>query len=157
MFTVSYKQEKKNVILSSLFIHSSILFEESFDSKWSRGAKQLLIFPVLLHSNIQESSLDFYFCLTQQKQLFRDPSKEAIYVVEIMQNISINHLGNGSVFISQHRWPSNMLKYFIKVLKNLYSCTENMSGKYFSSYKHSLKCGFGESIYHIFMWNMQRI
>lgn len=47
-----------------------------------------------------------------------------------------------------------MLKYFIKALKNLYSCTENMYGKYFSPYKYSLKGAFAESIYHIFMWNM---
>lgn len=39
-----------------------------------------------------------------------------------------------------------------KVLKNLHN--QNMSGKYFSLYKYSLKCTFLESIYYIFMWNM---
>lgn len=66
-----------------------------------------------------------------------------------MKNISINQLGSGSVFISQCRWPSTMLKYFIKALKNLYSCTENMPGKYFSLYKHSLKGTFAESVVYV--------
>lgn len=66
-----YKQEK-------MFFYSLCLFIPP--SHLKKMGKPSINFPTFPHSNIEDSSLDFYFCLTQQKQLFWDPSEEAIYI-----------------------------------------------------------------------------
>lgn len=92
-FPTWYTNKKKCSFIPSVYSFLHLI--------WRRWANQGLIFPTFPHSNIEDSSLDFYFCLTQQKQLFWDPSEEAIDID--IDTDSIWHWNNEKYFSKQVR------------------------------------------------------